>query len=252
MREMSNTAAEGEAPAGNEVAGLGKAATLGQLVPGLIHELNNPLFAILGLVELLLGEADPTSRAYQRLTLMQQSGLEIKEIVSAVRDFAREPDQEHHEFSLEDVARQALELYRLTSVARDVETAVEAEDGPLLVLANPNRVKQIFLQLLGNAYQAMPDGGSVTVRLASEGDWVEATVSDSGVGVDPELRAHVFEPFVTTRQESGSAGLGLTLARAIAADQGGELELLPSRGTGTSFKLRLPAAPTRGSAPRSR
>jgi signal transduction histidine kinase len=250
MGEMSPTAAEGEAR-GRELAGLGKPATLGQLVPGLIHELNNPLFAILGLLELQLGEADPGSKAHQRLTLMQQSGLEIKEILGAVRDFAREPGEERREVSLEEVARQALELYRRTSVARDVETALDVEPGPLLVRANANRLKQVFLQLLANAYQAMPEGGTVTIRIESAGDWVEATVSDTGKCIDPVLRDRVFEPFVTSRGETGAVGLGLTLARALASDQGGQLELLPRRGAGTSFRLRLPAASTRGSAPRS-
>ena len=93
----------------------GKLAAIGQLAAGVAHEINNPLFAILGLTEFLLKEAEPGSKAEQRLVLIQQTGLEIKEIVRALLDFARENAEERHVVALEDVIRSTVDLIRRTN-----------------------------------------------------------------------------------------------------------------------------------------
>src|SRR5215510_1108682 len=104
-----------------ELRKLGKILAVGQFAPGVIHEINNPLFAILGLLEFLLAESEPGSKTHERLLLMQQSGLEIKNIVRTVIDFSRERHDERMEWRLDDLAGEAVQLFRRTSVARDIE-----------------------------------------------------------------------------------------------------------------------------------
>ena len=164
----------------------GKLAAIGELAAGVAHEINNPLFAILGLTEFLLKEAEPESKAHQRLELIQQTGLEIKEIVRALLDFARENAEERHEVALDDVVRSTVDLVRRTNAHKGVELVDTYEDAGALVYASPNQLKQIFLNLIANARQAMPNGGTVTVDVRTERRTSRSQrVSDDGPGIEP-------------------------------------------------------------------
>jgi signal transduction histidine kinase len=225
-----------------ELARLGKLVTLGQLAPGVIHEINNPLFAILGLLEFLLPDAAPGSKGEQRLQLVQQSGLEIKEIVRAILDFARERIDEVGDLELDTVAGEAIALFQRTSVARDVESRLDTEGGSLVVRASRNGLKVVLLALLTNAQQAMPRGGTVTVTVGRDGDRVVARVTDTGTGVPQDVEPHIFEPFFTTRGDQGAVGIGLSVARATIGEYGGELFLARDGAPGATFVVSLPAA----------
>ena len=220
----------------------GKLAAIGELAAGVAHEINNPLFAILGLTEFLLKESDAGSKAHQRLELIQQTGLEIKEIVRALLDFARENAEERHVVPLEDVIRSTVDLVRRTNAHKGVELVDAYDHSAVAVNASPNQLKQIFLNLIANARQAMPNGGTVRVGVHREGDFALATVTDDGPGIDPEVVERIFEPFFTTKRLTGGTGLGLSVSLGIAEAHGGTLTVTTEPGRGTSFCLRLPAA----------
>ena len=220
----------------------GKLAAIGELAAGVAHEINNPLFAILGLTEFLLKESEPGSRAHQRLELIQQTGLEIKEIVRALLDFARENADERHVLPLEDVVRSTVDLVRRTNAHKGVELVDTYDESPALVSASPNQLKQIFLNLIANARQAMPNGGNVVVHVGRDGDDAIATVSDSGPGIAPEQLGRIFEPFYTTKRHTGGTGLGLSVSLGIAEAHGGSLTACSGPGSGAVFTLRLPVA----------
>jgi two-component system NtrC family sensor kinase len=219
----------------------GKLAVIGQLAAGVAHEINNPLFAILGLVEFLLKDAEPGTKTHERLSLIQQTGLEIKEIVRALLDFARERSDEHSVVSLNAVAAQTVELWRRTSAAKAVEIAERYCEEPTLVSGSANQLKQIFLHLLANAWEAMPDGGTVQLEIERRGDWVEAKVTDTGAGIPEEIRHRIFDPFFTTKRALGGTGLGLSVSLGIAQMHSGEIVPLAGSAGGTTFLLRLPA-----------
>jgi len=224
-----------------ELARLGTMLALGKLAPSVIHEINNPLFAILGLLEFLLAEAEPGSKAEQRLLLMQQSGLEIKDIVRTILEFSRERNEERVELDLGELAEETVELFSRTSVARDVDTRVEAGPGPLTVVASRQSLKVALLVVLSNAEQALSGGGTIVVAVANEGDRIVTGVSDTGEGIAEEIAPRLFEPFFTTRAQHGAAGLGLTIGRATARAHGGDL-ILERATPGATFALSLPAA----------
>jgi len=220
----------------------GRLAAIGELAAGVAHEINNPLFAILGLTEFLLKEAEPGSRARERLELIQQAGLEIKEIVRALLDFARENTEERHVVPLDEVVRSTIDLVRRTNAHKGVELVDAYHDDGALVRASPNQLKQIFLNLIANARQAMPDGGTISVDVRREGETAVATVTDDGPGISPAVLERIFEPFFTTRRSSGGTGLGLSAGLGIAQAHGGTLTVASEPGRGSSFALRLPIA----------
>jgi PAS domain S-box-containing protein len=219
----------------------GKLAAIGQLAAGVAHEINNPLFAILGLVEFLLKDADPGTKSHERLVLVQQTALEIKEIVRALLDFAREPADVTTTMSVQEVAAQTVDLVRHTIAAKDIEIVERYGEEPTIVSGSPNQLKQVFLNLLTNAQQAMPEGGAVTVVVERRGDVVRATVSDTGPGIPEETLALIFEPFYSSKRRAGGSGLGLSISRGIAQMHGGDLATDSRAGAGASFVLTLPA-----------
>ena len=225
-----------------QLAQTGKLAALGELAAGVAHEINNPLFAILGLTEFLIKEVDPESKMRSRLDLIQQTGNEIKEIVRSLLDFAREDADERYVVALDDVVRQTVDLVRRTNAHKGVQVVDVYDAHGAEVLASPNQLKQIFLNLIGNARQAMPDGGTVTIEVSVESGFAVATVTDTGPGIDPVTLTRIFEPFFTTRRATGGTGLGLSVSLGIAEAHGGRLTVESAPGCGAAFTLRLPLA----------
>jgi signal transduction histidine kinase len=245
---MSEQAAALPLPSGSEsstseqeaLLEAGRLTGLGELVRGFAHEINNPLFGMLGLVELLLGEIEPGTKAHERLTLVQQSGLEIKRITHSLLGVARVESEVTEVVSLQEVAEKTVELVRCTSADKNVELREHYPDELLRVQGSPARLSQVFLSLLLNAQQALPAGGTVTVQLERDGEWAVARVTDTGAGIDSDARSSLFEPFATTKH--GGTGLGLAASLEVARAHGGDLIALSSVAAGASFVLRLPIA----------
>ena len=220
----------------------GKLTAIGELASGVAHEINNPLFAILGLTEFLLKESDDGSRARQRLELIRETGLEIKEIVRALLDFAGENTEERHLIPIEDVVRSTVDLVRRTNAHKGVELVDTYDAADALVLASPNQLKQIFLNLIANARQAMPLGGTIHVEVARLGKNALVAVADEGPGIDQAALSRIFEPFFTTKRDLGGTGLGLSVSLGIAESHGGTLIASSELGQGARFEVRLPLA----------
>jgi PAS domain S-box-containing protein len=220
----------------------GKLAAIGELAAGVAHEINNPLFAILGLTEFLLKEAEEGSLTRHRLELIQETGLEIKEIVRALLDFARENAEERQFLRVEDVVHSTVDLVRRTNAHKGVELVDSYEAPDAYVLASPNQLKQILLNLIANARQAMPLGGTVHVEVTVLGAHALVTVADDGPGISPALLSRIFEPFFTTKRDVGGTGLGLSVSLGIAELHGGTLVAASELGAGARFTLRLPLA----------
>jgi PAS domain S-box-containing protein len=218
----------------------GKLAAIGQLAAGVAHEINNPLFAILALTEFLIKDSVPGTKQYERLELIQETGLEIKEIVRALLDFARENADERHVVSLQDVIRSTVDLIRRTNAHKGVELIDTYDDSGALVNASANQLKQVFLNLAANARQAMPNGGTIRVDMHRAGNSVIATVSDDGPGIEPDVLERIFDPFFTTKRDTGGTGLGLPVSLGIAEMHGGSLTATSEPGQGATFTLRLP------------
>jgi len=199
----------------------GRLSTLGELVRGLAHEVNNPLFGMLGLVELLLADLEPGSPEHDRLLLVRQSGLEIRQITQALLRFARAEPGDVTTVSLHRVVEEAVELVRCTNADKGFELREEYCEASLYVQGSPARLGQIVLSMLVRAKQAMPEGGAATARLERDGDWAVASVTGTG---------------------HATTGLAFAASLELARAHGGELSTVSTVGGGTTFVLRLPLA----------
>ena len=209
---------------------LGRLALVGELSPGIAHEINNPLFAVLGLIEFLLIDVEAGSKAHQRLELVQATGLEIKDIVRSLVDFARARGDVDNA-ALDDAAARAAELARRTSLAKAVELTVEFPDAPLVTTARRSDLEQALLALLVRSMTAAGEPGRVAVELARDGADAVATVHHTGAPLELDVSGATLEP----------QQLVLAAAGRIARAYGGDLTATAT-SDGQTFTFRVPLA----------
>jgi signal transduction histidine kinase len=230
-----------------------KLATMGELTASIAHELNNPLATVTLRVESLLAqtaEDDPQRRA---LTVIEQEVERMATLVANLLQWSRRGQPQMSALDVRDeldttlaLIQYALRDHRITVVRQF------APDVPLLH-ADRHQLHQVFLNLLTNASDAMPQGGTLTVgvatgRLEPEDPAVVITVTDTGIGIAPEDMAKVLEPFFTTKEEGKGTGLGLAICRRVVQEHHGTIALTSSLGMGTTVRLVLPVTPPTASA----
>jgi two-component system NtrC family sensor kinase len=200
-----------------------KLAAVGELAAGVAHEINNPLAGILAYAELLLRDQPPDAPLRDALAVIVRQTLRARNIVRNLMDFARQTKPQRQAADINLVLSQTVDLVRQLLERRGV--AIE-EDYALdlgLLTVDSGQMKQVFLNLITNAVQAMPQGGTLSLRTAPVGDEVAVSVSDTGQGVPPELRERIFEPFFTTKPVGEGTGLGLSISLGIVKEHGGRI-----------------------------
>lgn len=217
-----------------------KLAAIGQLAAGVAHELNNPLTSILGFSELLLRDTPPEERAYRHLQTIITETQRARDIVRGLLNFSRQTESCRESVRVNLVLEETLALVRRL-LTKDRITVVEeyAPDLPPLLL-DTARMKQVFLNLITNARQAMPHRGTLTIRSRRIGDEVAVEIQDTGVGIPPENIPRLFEPFFTTQPVGQGTGLGLPISLGIVQDHGGRIEVESQVGVGSTFTVFLP------------
>jgi signal transduction histidine kinase len=217
---------------------------IGQLSSGMVHHLNNLFAVMLGRIELALpGVSDPA--AQQSLEVVRRVAHEGAEVARRVERFTRlQPPAELVPVDLAELAREVTELgrVRLQNVAdlRRIEIALEGGATPP-VRGEPLALREVLVNLVVNAVEAMPDGGRVSVRTWADQDAVHCAVSDTGVGMSEDTRRRVLEPFFTTKGPR-STGLGLSVAYGTIERHGGGLSIDTAEGKGTTVTVTLPLA----------
>lgn len=221
-----------------------KLASVGRLAAGVAHEIGNPLSAILGLVELV--ETGDLSAEQQR-EFLRRTRREIERIHRIIRDlldFAR--DEPHAEAQSCDLTTVVEDAVRLVGPQKDLrQITLErrfAEDAPP-ARGPAARLTQVVLNLLLNAADAIEGEGTITLEVQpSEPGFVELRVTDTGPGIPPSMREHLFEPFATSKPAGQGTGLGLAVSHTIVERLGGTIEGESLRGGGARFTVRLPIA----------
>jgi signal transduction histidine kinase len=224
-------------------AGIEKFAALGRLSAGVAHEINNPVGGILTCLE-TMKEMEPGSERYQDYLALVRSGLErIGKIVGQLLRFSRQSTAERREVDLNGILREAVVLSGYDDRKKNVEVVREFGTIPK-VLGDPDLLHQMFLNLVLNAFQAIPEGGRVTLRTYYIHGRIGASVSDTGAGLPEEHLDRIFEPFFTTKDIGVGTGLGLSVALGIAESHGGTIEAENLTGAGARFTVWLPPAET--------
>ena len=219
-----------------------KLSGIGQLAGGVAHEINNPLAGILAFTQLLMREVPKDGTHWTFLQEIEESALRCKKIVESLLKFARRsPGTERDSVDLNEVLRSTLFLVEHQYQLKNVTIERELAQDLWAVRANGNQLSQVALNLLTNAYGAMPEGGRIVVRTFNdyERGQVRLSVRDSGRGIAKKNLAKIFEPFFTTK--SDGTGLGLTVTYDIVAAHGGEIVAVSEEGEGAEFVVALPA-----------
>ncbi|MFP7754678.1 ATP-binding protein [Thermodesulfobacteriota bacterium B35] len=220
-----------------------KLASIGQLASGLAHEIGTPLNVISGRAEHLLRKAGPGGPASSSLKTIIRQTERISRIIRQMLSFARKPASGHGEVDLAAVIDDAFSLCRLRRSGGPPRVSLEVELACAKIRADADGLRQMFVNLMLNAFQAMSGAGVIRISstVSAEGG-VTIVFVDNGPGVEPEIADRIFDPFFTTRDVGEGTGLGLSMVAGIVQEHGGSIALDRECATGARFIIRLPAA----------
>jgi PAS domain S-box-containing protein len=221
-------------------------ASLGTFAAGLAHELNNPLYVIASTAEHArdeLSRGRPVDEMDEYLAEILADADRCAQIVKRVLNFARQGHQDKTLLDLHGVVQEAHEYMQHYVEQHGVPMRLSLAHTPPYIVANRDDIGLALVNLIHNAIEACLDGGHVTVATTVEEEHVQIQVRDTGVGLSQEELQKVFDPFYTTRQETGGTGLGLSLTHRIITDHRGSIELQSVLGQGTTVCVHLPLAP---------
>lgn len=222
-------------------------ASVGTLVGGVAHELNNPLHAIRNFADLMLmEERNPEDR--EALEIIEREADRAAKIVSDLRLIARESqseDTQREAVDLNDVVHHAIRVRRYSLDTRDIEVQTDLQDDLPPIHALRADIEQVLLNLIMNAEQAMDEterDRRLSLRTRSAGGHATLTLTDNGSGIAAENLPRIFDAFFTTKQPGEGTGLGLSLVHSIIAEHDGEIRVNSMPGRGTTFRIDLPFA----------
>jgi PAS domain S-box-containing protein len=219
-------------------------AAMGQMIGGFAHELNNPLTAILGYAE-LLQESEIGESARKHIRDLHQQARRAAEIVQNLQYFARPPAPGRSPVNLNELVQRTVQMQAYPLRKNNITVDFLPEPSIPAVVADPNQLMQVFLNLLLNAEQAIResrDKGTIRIRLERKPDSVLIVFQDDGPGIAPENLEHIFDPFFTTKRPGRGTGLGLSICKTLLREQGGNIEASSAPGGGAMFTITLPIA----------
>jgi two-component system NtrC family sensor kinase len=219
-------------------------ATIGLLAAGVAHELNEPVGNILGFAQLAKkcqGLPDPARRDIEKI---ESASLHAREVIKNLLIFARQAPVEKTHVNLNQVVEEGLYFFKARSAKAGVRLTCSLSPNLPEIRADASQLGQVFVNLVVNAIQAMPEGGDLTVQTRASGDSVFLIVKDTGAGMNDETLEKIFVPFFTTKDVGQGTGLGLAVVHGIVASHGGDIQVKSEIGRGTQFKIQLPAAET--------
>ncbi|HEX3175455.1 MAG TPA: response regulator [Methylomirabilota bacterium] len=222
-----------------------KLTALGQLAGGIAHDFNNLLQAILGYAQLMKQNIGNPELLERSLSVVENAAMDGSETVRRIQTFARlRPEERFMPLSVNTVVEDALAITRprweekIAHDRRPLKQKLELR-AQRTIRGRSAALAEVMTNLILNAIDAMPDGGTLTVATRDTADGVAITVSDTGVGMPERVRRRIFEPFFSTKGEAGS-GLGLSMAYSIVRRHGGDIRVDSEPGKGTTFTLTLP------------
>jgi PAS domain S-box-containing protein len=215
-----------------------KHASVGRLAAGVSHEIGNPLASISSLVQELMTE-DASAFVKGSLATIHQHVNRIARIVRNLGDFARLYPRQRVPTSLKDILQTTIDLVRFDKNFKRIEIVTDVRS-TRPVKIDPDQMQQVFLNLLLNSRDAMPDGGKLDISVQESNGHVIMSFTDTGKGIDADVKDKVFDPFFTTKGPTRGTGLGLSICYSIVKDHGGAIEVSSEKDKGTTFTITLP------------
>jgi signal transduction histidine kinase len=213
-------------------------AALGRLVAEISHEIKNPLVLIGGFARQLLKNA-PDEKSQSKLKIISNEVQRLENLLLELREIYRPPNLSIRSININTLLQEMVSLSQENCESKEITLHFQTDQDPLWIKGDPEKLKQVFLNLIKNAIEAMDKGGRLIIRSRLSGDQVEIAVIDNGPGIQPKDQAKLFTPFFTTKQRG--TGLGLSVSKKIIEDHsGGSLNLESQEGRGTIVKITLP------------
>ena len=215
-----------------------KLSTLGEMAAVLAHEIRNPLGSIRGTAEILRDDYRPGDPKHEFIEIQIKETERLNHVVEDFLRMARQQPMELRDCSIREELETIVTLVAKDAQDRGVSLQLQPNTEPAIISGDGEKLRQAFLNIVINALQATPSGGSVTISCLRNNACYEVRFIDSGNGIPAESLAKVFEPFYTTKPDG--TGLGLAVTRKIIEGHGGTLEITSETGTGTTVSVRLP------------
>lgn len=228
--------------------------SIGRLAGGVAHDFNNCLQVILGFTELILLDADKSSTVYSNLLEVRRAAKQAADITNQLLAFNRKQVMAPQILNLNDVATQQQKMLKRL-IWENISLELNLEKGIPNIYADLGKIQQVILNLVVNARDAMPEGGTLSIRTSTavfskkdvasgskvrDGRFACLSVSDTGMGMTKEVISHIFEPFFTTKGVGGGAGLGLSVVHGIVEQHNGWIHVYSEPDKGTEFKIYFP------------
>jgi signal transduction histidine kinase len=226
-----------------------KLASIGRLAAGVAHEIGNPIGVVLGYLDILKGDDLTPAEMEDSLSRIESEINRINEIIRQLLDFSRPASGEPRSTSLHELVQQTLEMLRPHAMMTDIQVVQALEAPRDLIWADPNQIKQVLLNIIMNAADAMGEArnsqrhgksNTLTVATANNNGFIEVSFADTGPGISPEKIDQIFDPFYTTKEPGRGTGLGLSVSYKIIEEAGGTIGVESTVGKGTTFFVRIP------------
>jgi PAS domain S-box-containing protein len=232
-----------------------KMEAIGRLAGGIAHDFNNLLTAITGYSELIVAELDPASSLARDAEEIKRAAEQAAAMTQQLLAFSRRQVLQPALLSPNEVIEHMKKMLQRL-IGENIELITTLEPEIAVIRSDRSQLEQVIMNLVVNARDAMPNGGSITIETANvnfdsaeetrtglpAGDYIVATVSDTGSGIDDETMSHIFEPFFTTKEQGEGTGLGLATVHGIVEQSSGAIEVVSEKDKGSVFRVYLPAA----------
>jgi two-component system NtrC family sensor kinase len=216
-----------------------KLAAMGRLTSQIAHELNNPLYGIMNTLELLKTEISPESKRRKILEMALSETVRLSELLRKMLSFSKPDQEEKQAVDLNTVVDEILLLHEKQLQENDIKIKTSFAEELPQISASKDQLRQVFLNLVANARDAMPDGGTLTVTSAADPEYVRIEIADSGIGIKEEHLKKIFDSFFTTKDSVKGVGLGLSVCYGFIKDHGGDIQV-ESKGFRNHIYHHLP------------
>lgn len=215
-------------------------AFVGELSAGIAHELNEPLGKILGFAQLVRKAGRLNDQQSEDIERIVKASLYTREIIKKLMIFSRQMPRQVTKVNLNDVVGNILYFIDARFQSRGITMVRQLDESLPLLNADEVQMSQVLVNLITNAVHAMPNGGRITVETRKKGQFINLVVTDTGVGMSPDVRAKIFEPFFTTKPPGQGTGLGLSVVQGIVDSHNGRIKVSSAAGKGSRFEIQLP------------
>ncbi|MEE8185191.1 MAG: ATP-binding protein, partial [Thermodesulfobacteriota bacterium] len=232
-----------------EVIQMEKLSSLGELMGGIAHQINNPLVGVVNFSQLVLKKMDKDHPLREDVETIRKAGIECRDIIKKLLAFSRQSSFEPVPLEANRLVDESLELLEGQFGLKKIHIDKFYKEKLPLLMLDPTLVKQVFFNIINNAWQAMSEGGRLQISTSLfkntfHDDMVEINFSDNGVGIKEDDLQNVFKPFFTTKDGEGGVGIGLTVVQDIVNRHNGEIKVESKEGAGTTFTIRFQVNPT--------